>query len=132
MHTSQKIAALQQRLGDTVQVYRRKKMLCVFNRVVPGWWLWIEDQGDYYRIFRASAQTYHSREFGKSFAADFQKATGERQLGPDPFKGAWESALTMHPIKDENRAKEIFDLVTSEIDAAYQYHLGTIMADEAA
>ena len=127
----QKIEMLAEQVGNAVQVVEgveRKRVLGSTSRNVFYGWLWIEEKKArwggkaYWRVFLANGEKTHQPSVDDPcFAADFQKANGQpyRRFG---LTGAWDSALSMWPVRDEKEATRIIDLVSSRINLAYKYH----------
>ncbi|MDO8507041.1 MAG: hypothetical protein Q7S53_00545 [bacterium] len=122
MNDSQKIAELVKRCGKSVQILEKKRMLGFIPVTHSRGWLWIDDANDHWSVTLANGKTSHQALGSKAFAADFRKANGERKIGPSDLTGVWKSALSMWPIRDEEEAVRVFDLIVSRIDLAYSYH----------
>ncbi len=66
---------------------------------------------------------HHSRIGGvKSRIADFMKKDGSRKIGPMHLTGAWESAISMWPVYDHEKAEQVFEWVGNMVDWAYEYY----------
>ena len=114
MNLSQKIQTLFNAHGETVQIGKR---FGLFSRG----WLWIEDNGDSWHIDVANGRTSHDPLGGSVYGIDVRKDTGERLKKPG-LTGAWESAISMWPVRDEGRAEGIYRHVATRIDRAFAYH----------
>lgn len=111
--------------GDVVPV-NLEKAIKIFNFRFVIWranqgWLHIEDKQDYYSIMWTTDKETHSRAFGtRAHMIDLDKATGKlhQKYG---FSGAWESAISMWPVKEEEDIKRVFNIMKARIDIAYEW-----------
>ena len=85
-------------------------------------WLSFHDRGDHWAVFRTNGKYTHQPLDGDALGADFLKDTGERKIGPLSLTGAWRTAFTMHPVRDEEKAVKVFNYVARMVDLAYQQY----------
>ena len=110
MDTAIKIQALLLGRGKLVEVGRS---FGVFSKG----WLTIKDNGESLRVIYTNGKNSCTYALG----ADFVKATGQRKV-ENGLLGAWESAISIWPVRDEERAVEVFNIVESHVDAAFKYN----------
>ena len=122
MSNAEKISRLMERFGRSVQIFERKHVLGFIPITLSRGWLWIEDANDHWSVTLANGKTTHQPLDGPALGADFRKDNGERKIGPFDLTGAWKSAISMWPIRNEKEAARVFGLITSRIDLAYRYH----------
>lgn len=122
MNNAQKISKLVEQLGDSVQIFERKRVLGFIPLTISRGWLWLEDAGDHWSVTLANGKTTHQPLGGPALGADFRKDSGERKVGPLDLTGAWKSALSMWPIKNEEEAARVFTLISHRIDLALRFH----------
>lgn len=129
-----KVAWLHKYRGDSVHVLEVVSLplgdLSLFGLKLPGkikvrtkshGWLWIEKHGDYWNVALANGQGSHNPLWGSAYSVDILVRTGARRkhLG---LTGAWKSAMTTWPVRDEYEARRVWDVVVSCIEQAYQHH----------
>lgn len=85
-------------------------------------WLHLTDEGDYWFVLYTSDKDTHHILNGPALGADFEKTTGERKIRCSGLTGAWESAINMWPVKDEEKAEQIFNIVRRYVHQAHQYN----------
>jgi hypothetical protein len=111
---SKRIEALFSKHGESVEIGRT---LGIFSKG----WLSISDRGDFWDILYTSSKDTHSYQplYGPALGADFLKASGERKIGPRDLTGAWKTALSLWPVRDEREAVAVFETVKGYIERAY-------------
>lgn len=129
MNIALKISMLAEQYGKQVEVLQRKKILGLFPSTLHIGWLWIEDKGTYWYVTFASGKDCHNTLNGPAIGADFLKESGERRVGPLGLSGAWESALSMWPIKEEAKAISVFTRISSLIDVTFRFHRGGVVSN---
>jgi hypothetical protein len=65
-----------------------------------------------------SFKNSHHPFLGNAISADFRKDNGERYTFWG-WPGVCESALTMWPVRDEQRAKNIFNYISNQVHEVY-------------
>ncbi|MDP3771650.1 MAG: hypothetical protein Q8R16_05090, partial [bacterium] len=91
MHLGEKLAALEQRLGENVEVFETTR-LCWFIPLTRGrGWLSIKDEGNHWAVLWTSDRDTHSPLVGNSIGIDVHKDTGKRYR-PAGLTGVWRSA----------------------------------------
>ena len=121
MNRALKIAELRKRFGDSIQVFRWRKIFGLIPIKLFLGWLWIEERDDYWSLSLASGKSSNNHFWsGPVYGADFRKDNGNRKIGPLGLTGAWKSALSMWPILEERKASQVFALISSRVDLAYQ------------
>ena len=115
-----KIEQLYAEHGETVQIPSApskapwwRKLFGAINPVRPGY-LWIEEKDDHWNVQWATGRTTHNG-YVPTISVDFDKATGERwkRYG---LSGAWQSALSMWPVRKEEEANIIYHRMVSHIN----------------
>jgi len=122
VNNAQKISKLVERFGKSVQIFERKRVLGLVLVTLSRGWLWIENANDHWSVTLANGKTTHQPLGGPALGADFRKDNGECKVGPLDLTGAWKSALSMWPIRNEEEAARVFSLIASRVNLAYRYH----------
>lgn len=122
MNRSQKIGKLVEKFGKSVQIFERKRVLGFIPLTLSRGWLWIEDTHDHWSVILANGKMTHQPLDGHAFGADFRKDNGERKVGPLDLTGAWKTAVSMWPIRNEEEAVRVFNLISSRVDLAFCFH----------
>lgn len=130
IHTGEKCQKLYDRFGDLVELREYIKLgTWIFGRK---WfskhvrWIWLDDKEDYWMVWLPNGKHSHSRIFGaRMIAAEIRKSDGEMNYKSSIIPslttyGAWETIIYPHMV-EEDRAKEIFEIITNRIDRAYKY-----------
>ncbi len=107
MNRAEKIKALYEKKGKTLQLN------------FLGNWLWIDEGKKSWNVTIASGCTSHNPKLGPAYSADFRKEDGERAVLEGYLTGVWKSALSMWPVREEQKAKELFDWIAEGVDRAY-------------
>ena len=123
MNRAEKILKLVELRGTSVPVYRQVKFFWFIPlRFLIGY-LWISDERTHWGVTIANGETSHNRAFGaRAYGADFRKEDGERRIGPPGITGAWQTAITMWPVRSEEKAIEVFNYVAGLVDQAHAFH----------
>lgn len=122
MNNAEKIGKLVERFGKSVQVFEKKRVLGFISITHHRGWLWIEDAGGHWSVTLASDKAEHQPLNGPALCADFRKDNGERKIGPLDLIGAWKSTLSMLPIRNEEEAIRVFNLISSQIELALHFY----------
>jgi hypothetical protein len=83
-------------------------------------WIAIEDEDDSYFVHYTSDKDSHNRAFGAtSYAASFEKGTGDLKPGPGDLTGAWKTAISLWPVRDPAEAASVHKLMRDLVHEAY-------------
>lgn len=125
MHLGEKLAALHQRFGKLVEVCERKQILWCLPLTLHSGWVSIEDKEDHWAVLWTSDRDTHDPLFhGPAIGIDVRKDTGERhRIAGAGLSGAWRTAVTLWPVRDDGEAEEVFRRVQRLVDLAYSYHI---------
>jgi hypothetical protein len=127
MNNSEKIKELIEKCGDSIKVFQKKKIFGVIPIFLSKKFLWIDEESDCWYVTLANGEKSHIL-FDQAIGAEFRKSDGLRNNSPESnYTGVWSSALTMHPVKDEKRAIEIFDLILERIEFAFQCYCASTL-----
>jgi len=129
-HLGEKLAALAERFEDPVEVLERVRLLWFIPFTRCRGWFSIEDNGDHWAVLWTSHRDTHDPLFhGSAIAADVRKDTGERHQRAG-LSGAWRTALSLWPVRNENDAERIFRHVQHLVDLAYRWHIVRPLVDK--
>lgn len=116
----QKIERLLELHGETVPITGAKatsswwqRLLGAINPIRPGY-LWIDVAKHSINVQWATGRTTHNG-YQTTFSIDFDKATGKRYTRHG-LTGAWKSALSMWPVRDESSADAYYDRIVALIE----------------
>lgn len=119
MNQAEKIRSLVQQYGNKIRVRRGFRL---FGRRINLWtrcWLRVEESPDHWGVFRASGRdTHFPIPYGPVIAADFRKDTGALHTAHG-LTGAYMTALSLWPVRDETKARIIYIEICALIDSAY-------------
>ena len=115
MNIVEKIKWLKEQHGESVEI---GSSFYLFSKG----WLNIDENDDAYHVMYTSAKDTHNPLSGPALGVDFTKATGDRYKRYG-LSGAWRSALSMWPVRDEVEAHQVYMQVRRYIKSAYDYNM---------
>lgn len=112
MNTTEKIAYLFDRLGDSAPVRETHKFLGFFPITKTRKWLWIRDQGVLWRVGVSNGRRSHGRSSKGFHEVEFRKTDGR-------VISAFVTFWTCHKITKRDEKQEVVDVISDFIDDAY-------------
>jgi hypothetical protein len=118
MNIADRVEWLYRNVGKEVPIVEVNYLFNVIPIYRSSWWLNISDKGDCWFIMRTSNQGYHTRVIcGNVYAIYINKQTGLRHQ--QWHSGVLESAVTLWPVRDSDKAKRIYRWITGLLDDAF-------------
>ena len=125
MTIAEKLAKLQDLVGSAIQLYYTTNFFIFWTTLKEGWWLWINDENEqYYVVWMVSGRDVHNRGKGRGICVHIRKDNGERDdRGFGDWTGAFETAISVIPVREEVRASEIYGEIVEAINFAYRHYV---------
>lgn len=114
MNAAEKLAYLFDRLGDAAPVRETSKFLWLFPITKTKKWLWIRDQGSFWRVGISKGRHSHGRSGNGFREVEFRKTDGR-------VIGAFVTFWTCHKITKRNEKQRTVDFVAGLIDDAHAW-----------
>ena len=121
MNSAEKVAKLLAQVGKAIPIKVKKKFLGLFPYVVHHGWLWIDDHSDHWHVAIASDERNHCPQRLDYMGVNISKETGERIIGECGNTGAWQVAMSLWPVRDEEKAVRYTEAVLRATEQAYEY-----------
>ena len=82
-----------------------------------------DHEDDHWFVMLTNGEDSHNPAWGaRAYGADFRMDDGEAHRSRH-LPGAWESALTMWPVRDKDKAAGVIAYVAKVVDLAYEQHV---------
>ncbi|MBI4435015.1 hypothetical protein HY635_04380 [Candidatus Uhrbacteria bacterium] len=122
MHLGEKLAALEQRFGKHVEVFETVRICWIIPFTRSRGWLSIKGEEAHWAVLWTSDRDTHSPLLGSAIGVDIRKDDGTRYR-PAGLTGAWRSAISLWPARDEGEADQIERRMRHLIELAYRWHV---------
>ena len=124
MNAAEQIQWLVKYVGNHIKVRRKVPGLWrIFGKWSSNGWLSLDDKGDYWAVLWTSNRHVHNPLAGSAFGVDVNKADGLRVRGSLDLTGAWKSAISMWPIRNEEDAKVVYVKLLAMINESYEFYV---------